>query len=188
MLGESDKSALAIKRAAARRIGTTYCYDFLGLLEKKLVTQWNAHISSVPSASMPDVLFKSQELVLDGNGELMEVQRPAGSNDRGMVGWRCTLHTPEYPQGREIIVIANDCTFQSGSFGVPEDEFYYAASRLARHEVGIHPCLSLLRQPLNFAAMLGFRAAMDDQACWTSSGCENPTSCLCKECDHMYSA
>mmetsp|Transcript_26894 Transcript_26894/g.75704 ORF Transcript_26894/g.75704 Transcript_26894/m.75704 type:complete len:1855 (+) Transcript_26894:1371-6935(+) len=134
LLDDADKSSLAIKRASARRIGTTYCYDFLGLLEKKLVGQWNSYMCSVTSASIPDVLMKSHELILDGNGDLVEVQRPPGSNDRGMVGWRCTLHTPEYPEGREIILIANDCTFQSGSFGVPEDEFYYAASKLARHE------------------------------------------------------
>lgn len=30
------------------------------------------------------------------------------------------MRTPEYPDGREVVVIANDVTFQSGSFGVKE--------------------------------------------------------------------
>jgi acetyl-CoA carboxylase/biotin carboxylase 1 len=133
----ADVSRLAVKRAAARRIGTTFAYDFLGLLEKKLVGQWNTYISSVPSAVMPSVLFEAKELVMNRRGDLVETQRPAGSNDRGMVAWRCKLYTPEYPGGREVILIANDCTFQSGSFGVSEDEFYAAASKVARKEVSV---------------------------------------------------
>jgi len=38
-----------------------------------------------------------------------------------MVAWNMTLKTPEYPAGRDIIVIANDITFRIGSFGVQED-------------------------------------------------------------------
>lgn len=40
--------------------------------------------------------------------------------------------TPEYPQGREIIVICNDITFMIGSFGPKEDKLFLAASQLAR--------------------------------------------------------
>lgn len=43
-----------------------------------------------------------------------------------------TLSTPEYPKGREIVVIANDITYQIGSFGVEEDEVFERASVLAR--------------------------------------------------------
>ena len=35
----------------------------------------------------------------------------------GMVAWRLTMLTPEYPGGREVIIIANDLTHQIGSFG-----------------------------------------------------------------------
>ena len=38
-----------------------------------------------------------------------------------MVAWHMTLMTPEYPNGRDIIVIANDITFKIGSFGMQED-------------------------------------------------------------------
>ncbi|CAK9092649.1 Acetyl-CoA carboxylase [Durusdinium trenchii] len=49
-----------------------------------------------------------------------------------MLAWKLTLKTPEYPAGRELILIANDVTFQAGSFGVKEDQFFQKASELAR--------------------------------------------------------
>ena len=39
----------------------------------------------------------------------------------GMVVWRIMMLTPEYPEGREIVVIGNDVTYQIGSFGPKED-------------------------------------------------------------------
>lgn len=42
----------------------------------------------------------------------------------GMVAWKMTLKTPEFPSGRDIIVIANDITFKIGSFGPREDILY----------------------------------------------------------------
>lgn len=42
--------------------------------------------------------------------------------------------TPEYPEGRDAIVISNDITFQIGSFGVGEDFLYLRASEMARTE------------------------------------------------------
>ncbi len=42
----------------------------------------------------------------------------------GMIAWHAKMKTPEYPQGRELVIIANDVTFQSGSFGVKEDDFF----------------------------------------------------------------
>src|SRR5688500_2285423 len=49
-----------------------------------------------------------------------------------MVAWKMTLQTPEYPNGREIIVIANDMTFLIGSFGIREDILFLKASELSR--------------------------------------------------------
>ncbi len=49
-----------------------------------------------------------------------------------MIAWHASMKTPEYPQGRELVIIANDVTFQSGSFGVKEDDFFRAASEYAR--------------------------------------------------------
>lgn len=50
----------------------------------------------------------------------------------GMIAWHAVAKTPEYPDGRELVIIANDVTFQSGSFGVKEDDFFRAASEYAR--------------------------------------------------------
>jgi acetyl-CoA carboxylase / biotin carboxylase 1 len=49
-----------------------------------------------------------------------------------MVAWRITLYTPEYPTGRDIIVISNDITHRIGSFGPEEDVVFLKASELAR--------------------------------------------------------
>jgi len=122
------------KRAAARRTASTYCYDFLGLLEKSLVAQWQSHLDSLPDdsgASVPQTLFSSHELVLQ-NGELVKEQRPVGLNTVGMVAWHTIMRTPQYPVGRDVVIIANDTTIQSGSFGVPEDDFFFKASEYAR--------------------------------------------------------
>jgi acetyl-CoA carboxylase/biotin carboxylase 1 len=50
----------------------------------------------------------------------------------GMVAWKMTLKTPEYPEGRSVVVIANDLTHQIGSFGPEEDRLFLAASQYAR--------------------------------------------------------
>ena len=42
------------------------------------------------------------------------------------------LFTPEYPDGRNIILIINDITFEMGSFGPLEDLTFLRASQLAR--------------------------------------------------------
>merc|ERR1719468_353681 len=49
-----------------------------------------------------------------------------------MVAWKINLKTVEYPNGRDIIVIANDITMEIGSFGPKEDQLFCQASKLAR--------------------------------------------------------
>mmetsp|Transcript_96126 Transcript_96126/g.215116 ORF Transcript_96126/g.215116 Transcript_96126/m.215116 type:complete len:642 (-) Transcript_96126:42-1967(-) len=49
-----------------------------------------------------------------------------------MIAWLCSMQTPEYPQGRDIVLIANDVTQKAGSFGVDEDTFFQKASEYAR--------------------------------------------------------
>jgi acetyl-CoA carboxylase/biotin carboxylase 1 len=49
-----------------------------------------------------------------------------------MVGWIVTARTPEYPRGRRFIIVANDITFQIGSFGPLEDKFFHKCTELAR--------------------------------------------------------
>ena len=38
-----------------------------------------------------------------------------------------TLKTPEFPAGRDIIVIANDITYLIGSFGPREDLLFFVS-------------------------------------------------------------
>lgn len=73
---------------------------------------------------IPDKLMDFVELILDPETEtrLIEQKRVPGENNVGMVAWRLTLYTPEFPDGRDIIVIANDITYLIGSFGPREDK------------------------------------------------------------------
>ena len=47
-----------------------------------------------------------------------------------MVAWRMTLKTPEFPDGRDVIVIANDITHLIGSFGPKEDQLFLVSCYL----------------------------------------------------------
>jgi len=127
-------NSLDTKRATARRIGTTYCYDFLGLLERAAIAEWQAHFDEMNQpAAMPEEILASTELALKADGSAVEpVDRLVGTNDVGMVAWDCVLKTPEYPEGRPIVIVANDCTYQSGSFGVREDDVFKKVSEYAR--------------------------------------------------------
>jgi acetyl-CoA carboxylase carboxyltransferase component len=51
-----------------------------------------------------------------------------------MVAFKMRFKTPEYPEGRDAVVIGNDITFQIGSFGIGEDFLYLRASEMARTE------------------------------------------------------
>ena len=126
-------NVIQTKRAIARRVGSTYAYDFLGLLEVGLLGEWNQHIESLgDGSSIPSGIFSSQELVENEAGELVPGSRAIGTNKEGMVAWVVSMKTPEYPEGRDVVFIANDVTVKSGSFGVEEDEIYYKASQYAR--------------------------------------------------------
>ena len=50
-----------------------------------------------------------------------------------MLAWRLTLLTPEYPEGREVIVIANDITHMIGSFGPVEDQLFMVSATYRPH-------------------------------------------------------
>lgn len=129
-----SSNKLQLKRNAARRTGSTYAYDFLGLIEVAVINSWQNYFEKIGSTgSLPPSLFSFDELVLSRDGKtLLKEKRIPGENKVGMLAWTCTMKTPQYPAGREVVVIANDVTFQSGSFGVQEDEFFYRASEYAR--------------------------------------------------------
>ncbi|PWN29106.1 putative acetyl-CoA carboxylase [Jaminaea rosea] len=120
--------ALQTRRARAHALQTTFCHDLVAVFREALRASWKG----VPAAP-EDPLSAVSELVLDEEEDnLRETQRPAGTNKIGMVAWLITAKTPEYPEGRQLVIIANDVTIQAGSFGPAEDRFFAAASKLAR--------------------------------------------------------
>jgi len=120
------------KRSIARRVGSTYAYDFLGLMEVALLGEWNAYNDKIGGSDVPYNVFESQELLEGADGELNLGSRAVGTNNVAMLAWLVKMKTPDYPNGREVVLIANDVTVQSGSFGVDEDEVFYKASTYAR--------------------------------------------------------
>eukprot|EP00172_Hildenbrandia_rubra_P004148 Plantae.Rhodophyta-Hildenbrandia_rubra.ctg785.p1 GENE.Plantae.Rhodophyta-Hildenbrandia_rubra.ctg785~~Plantae.Rhodophyta-Hildenbrandia_rubra.ctg785.p1 ORF type:complete len:1318 (-),score=208.85 Plantae.Rhodophyta-Hildenbrandia_rubra.ctg785:470-4423(-) len=129
------------KRIVAQTIETTYVYDFVHLFSRELKRKWRKYsdarlLGGFRRHKAPTMLVEATELVLcnDSDSRLRETDRAPGENDIGMVAWRYKIFTPEYPNGRHLIVIANDITFKAGSFGIAEDELFAAASTLARRE------------------------------------------------------
>ncbi|PWN34245.1 acetyl-CoA carboxylase [Meira miltonrushii] len=128
----STKVALQSRRSRAHALQTTFAYDFIDVLRQSLRAKWKRTSLKHPS----DPIKSHFELVLDDNQQLRQVQRAPGMNKIGMVAWLIEVLTPEYPNGRPLIIIANDVTIQAGSFGPAEDAFFAAASRMAR-QLGI---------------------------------------------------
>ena len=126
------KESLQPKRYQAHLIGTTYVYDFPDLFSKALTNVWAKARAADPSLVQPKQILESKELVLDEHDQLTEVDRAPGNNTFGMVAWVFTLRTPEFPQGRKAVVIANDITYKIGSFGPVEDQFFYLVTQYAR--------------------------------------------------------
>lgn len=161
------------KRQLAKAMSNTvYVYDFVDLLEHSLLRAWRRFVYERTAATtnggealaIPSHLLDVTELVLDASGSTLEpTDRPRGQNDVGMVAWLLTMYTPEYPSGREVMLIANDITFQAGSFGTREDRVFELASKLAREK-------KIPR--LFFSANAGARIGMAEQIkklykiCW----------------------
>ncbi|ODV93626.1 hypothetical protein PACTADRAFT_51402 [Pachysolen tannophilus NRRL Y-2460] len=123
------KEWLQPKRYKAHLMGTTYVYDFPELFRQATVSQWKKHS---PDAKIPDDVFSANELIIDDSGELTEVSREPGANNVGMVAFKVTAKTPEYPRGRQFIIVSNDITYKIGSFGPKEDAYFNQATELAR--------------------------------------------------------
>ncbi|KAJ8315639.1 LOW QUALITY PROTEIN: hypothetical protein KUTeg_007789 [Tegillarca granosa] len=99
-----------------------------------LMKQWKEHIKLYKKSEgeIPTEPMTSIELVLDNHGRLCMQKRLPGENEIGMVAWQLTMKTPQYPDGRDIIVISNDITHKIGSFGPQEDVLFKKSSELAR--------------------------------------------------------
>ncbi|ODV78179.1 acetyl-coenzyme-A carboxylase [Suhomyces tanzawaensis NRRL Y-17324] len=126
------KESLQPKRYRAHNMGTTYVYDFPELFRQATLSQWKKH----PKLKVPKDVFTSFELINDENEDLIAVEREPGANKIGMVGFKVVAKTPEYPRGRQMIIVANDITHKIGSFGPEEDKYFNQCTELAR-ELGI---------------------------------------------------
>ena len=130
------KEWLQPKRYKAHLMGTQYVYDFPELFRQAFQNSWTKVSEKIPSLyeKRPPVgeCIDYSELVFDDTDNLVEVSREPGTNTHGMVGWIVTARTPEYPRGRRFIIVANDITFQIGSFGPQEDKFFHKCTELAR--------------------------------------------------------
>ncbi|XP_071943409.1 acetyl-CoA carboxylase-like isoform X2 [Antedon mediterranea] len=127
------KDHLQLKRYNASKFNTTYVYDYPDMFKKNLVSMWNKHSKlSGSKEEAPEDVITCSELVLDANGQIITMNRMHGENTIGMVAWKMTFKTPEYPDGRDVVCIANDITHQIGSFGPQEDNLFERASELAR--------------------------------------------------------
>ena len=130
---------------------TLYVYDWPVLFEKAVKLQWENLIrTSKASVVPPQDIFTCRELVLCNEGtsnplaagwtfgsaeshSIVPITREAGLNDVGMVAWLMTYKPPEFPSGRDIVVICNDITHKAGSFGTREDIVFFKASEYARN-------------------------------------------------------
>ncbi|CAF3694749.1 unnamed protein product [Rotaria sordida] len=90
--------------------------------------------ASIPSSNPTSTVDINEiENKLQRCGLITRTRLPA-ENDCGVVAWRIRMRTPECPNGRTIIVIANDITYKIGSFGIDEDLLFQRVSELSRLE------------------------------------------------------
>jgi len=169
--------AMRRKMQLARAAGSTYAAEFLGMIKLELIKKWAAYRASGGQREVPADLFKSTSLSIGSDGELTESNASPLETTVGVLAWRCTLATPEYPEGRDLVLIANDVTYQAGSFGVAEDDVFQKASEYAR----VHG-LPRIHIACNSGARVGLVEEIKPyvKAKWTDL--EDP----CKGFDYLY--
>ena len=146
-----NRQPLQTRRVRAERLGTTFVYDLPDALRQAMRSLYVDRHLEAPSDPVLQVL----ELVpRDDRSDMVDqTMRPPAQNNIGMVAWRMRLQTPEFPEARPLMVLANDVTWQAGSFGPRESKFFAAVCRLARKEQ-----VPLLYVSANSGARLGLAA------------------------------
>ncbi|KAH8064114.1 acetyl-CoA carboxylase [Aureococcus anophagefferens] len=139
--------AVGKKRANARRVGTTYVYDFVGLLATAQLDAWKSRADDAKELTGADL-------------EIPDI----------------SSITPEYPEGREVVIVANDVTYQSGSFGVSEDDFFYKVTRrsplVGIKWVGDDPSKGLEYLYVSEADLVAARGSADAKPANAAGHCE----------------
>lgn len=132
------------RRMNAVAQNTIYCYDWVVLFDKAIREMWQDAVqgrTDLPglAAAMPKDPLVAREVVYSPKeGKLVEIFRAAGENTCAMVGWLWTVRCPDHydvesgrVQERQVYVVCNDITLQSGSFSTAEDEMFAAVTRAA---------------------------------------------------------
>jgi len=151
------------RKAALRSSDSLYCYDLPALFEAAVEEQWNGankgDNTQTTFVNVTELVVQKKDDSTDAwtmndyhsnTLKLTLVKREAGLNNVGMVAWLMTLRTVEYPDGRQVILIANDITYKAGSFGTKEDVVFKLASEYAREH-----CIPRLFVAANSGARIG---------------------------------
>ncbi|EPY36584.1 acetyl-CoA carboxylase [Strigomonas culicis] len=131
-----------VKRLQARAANTTYALDWPALLNLIVRKDWSVmrRVKSIQAGEMPSRLFHATQLFLAEDGATL-VASAQKKETSGMLVWMVDYTPARYfdektrsASKRQFVMVANDITFQSGSFAVPEDVVFTAACELARAE------------------------------------------------------
>ena len=126
-----------VKRLSALVMGTTYAHDWMLHFEVALRRQWRALLEgrNLPRKAFPAVPLSATQMTVR-DGQLVPGDVAPGV---AMVAWVVEYFPPSYydvatgrSAARKIVAVANDITVNSGSFAVPEDAVFKAASDYAR--------------------------------------------------------
>jgi len=117
------------RRQIALEASTFFIYDLPLLLEECVRNLWG----ETPLPSIPLVSGKQLVLITSDADELSLIEDVMEPQYCGMVAWIFDLATPEMNgTSRKVVFIANDITYQIGTFSVDEDRLYLKASEYAR--------------------------------------------------------
>jgi hypothetical protein len=154
------KTQLQRNRFIAQSNNTTYIRDFPELFMQAVRLQWQR---SRPACAMPASFCEFTEYTLDDVNSLVETGSLPEPPLIGMVAYKLTFRTPEYPDGREVMLVGNDITHRIGSFGPREDLLFLKASELSR-KLGI-PRIYI---SVNSGARIGLAREVLEQfrVCW----------------------
>ncbi|KAF1745296.1 hypothetical protein MXB_2628, partial [Myxobolus squamalis] len=118
------------KRLYAHSLGTSYVYDFPELFNQALNIEWECSSEN----QIPRFIFHEMILKASNSHELVQTDRQPGENSVGVVCWYGNISSPFYPSGMDVIIVANDITFSSGSFTLLEANLFKAAGMYARKQ------------------------------------------------------
>lgn len=131
-----------VKRLQARVAKATYIEDWPELLNLILRKDWGMLRDSrgFKRSHVPVRPLYATRLYLGEDGKTLTMAKP-NAETCGMVVWIVEYHPSSYfdmesatSDTRRFVMVGNDIAFQSGSFAVPEDVVFKAASSLARSE------------------------------------------------------